>query len=70
MGKHISVSRLLWAVYLKRLIGPTLKNGFIDEFIFYFLAGVLVETIFSCVETECFELEKGLIMVLLFSFKE
>lgn len=68
MGKHISIFRLLWAVYLKRLIGPTLKDGFIDDF--FFLAGVLVETIFSCVETEFFELEKGLIMVLLFSFKE
>lgn len=67
MGKHISVSRLLWAVYLRRLIGPTLKDGFIDDF---FLAWVLVETIFSCVETEFFELEKGLILVLLFSFKE
>lgn len=34
MGKHIRASRLLWAVYLKRLIGPTLKDGFIDDFFF------------------------------------
>lgn len=31
---------------------------------------MLVGTVFSCVETERFELEKGLMLMVLFSFKE
>lgn len=40
MGKHMKASRLLWVVYLKRLIGPTLKDGLIDLFFFFLGRGI------------------------------